>query len=928
MIVKRVKIENWRAIRSQELHFREGLNVLRGVNERGKSTVVEAIHKALYWDHRQKKRKEDRLEHIVPGGNPTARPTVEVELEFGDTHVVVTKIVAEDKRDRRCVLRVRNGAALDETLRDAQAEERLAALLREAKSGPELGLSRQGQSYSCLSEVLPQNAVSALTIGRDGAVLPSQRLGSIRDRIRAERDKQLTSKLKDGKRLYQQTKAGTRAAELVAEGQKKRELLDEAGEMLALINGLRNRILGNERSLEALSAQVGPAKENLDRQRDQYRRQQEAGTTRLQRQAAANQLRQKLEALERRLTDINDLRRDIADASVQRHDADAELKRLEEQKKKASLNRLAAQDRRAQADGLLDDLRKRHEAHTAQRNAFQQQAALQSAADNLARLAEAQEQLSTSEQQLEALGDWPTGVKIGRWRTMFRDLDGLRRDAITRLQVRLDLSLPRRVEWSADGGPAASAEYGPGSSEPIGAVRALRLVIKDVGTVQINCGATELAELVGQIEAKTRELDGEIAVHGVTAGDLPDGFDRLEEMRIQGEDVERTAKDARAHVRALEKQLGGMKKLKETFAANQKQFAAAQAKLDVLRTLVPTGLDPEQLANEIDSLKSQVDRQCAEAEAARLALEGVTQVLNSIETSLGEQRGILSQLKAQLGGKNDQLKNLLADALGDDERVTQINESRVALAGAEREHQQAQVAVATLGPAISDIELAALEKNVEALREEIEVIKRSLAHDRGEVRSRCLNDPQGQIDQLTSDIKQLERELADEERKLGALLLLDAILAEEQRKLTLLIAAPLNQQVGPWLRQIRGLDTTIEFDPQTSRITNVVTGAGTRSIPLPFAELSEGTKGQISLLVRLTLAREIARQNGGRYFVILDDPLTETSPDRRPEMFRVLQQAARDVQILFVTCHADVLATLPGQPNVLELIESTQDRQQ
>src|SRR5262249_46125543 len=110
-----------------------------------------------------------------------------------------------------------------------------------------------------------------------------------------------------------------------------------------------------------------------------------------------------------------------------------------------------------------------------------------------------------------------------------------------------------------------------------------------------------------------------------------------------------------------------------------------------------------------------------------------------------------------------------------------------------------------------------------------------------------------------------------------------------------------------------------EFDPASSRITRIITDTASGSLELPFEDHSEGMKGQVSLLVRLTLARVIAQQTGAGHVVILDDPLTETSPDRRPEMFRVLQQAAEDLQILFVTCHDDVLMTLPGQPHLLEI---------
>ena len=127
-----------------------------------------------------------------------------------------------------------------------------------------------------------------------------------------------------------------------------------------------------------------------------------------------------------------------------------------------------------------------------------------------------------------------------------------------------------------------------------------------------------------------------------------------------------------------------------------------------------------------------------------------------------------------------------------------------------------------------------------------------------------------------------------------------------------MIAKPLNERIAPWLRQIRGVPTELEIDADTSRITRIITERGGYRDDLPFEEHSEGLKGQVGLLVRLTLARLTAEQNGGQHFVVLDDPLTETSPFRRPEMFRILQQAAEHLQILLVTCHEDAVAMLPG----------------
>jgi uncharacterized protein YhaN len=443
--------------------------------------------------------------------------------------------------------------------------------------------------------------------------------------------------------------------------------------------------------------------------------------------------------------------------------------------------------------------------------------------------------------------------------------------------------------------------------------------------MHVRCGAVELSQLLEQIAAKTRELNEVIVGHGVGVGELPDGFDRLEERRIRGESSQRAVQEAKGRVRQLEGDLGGVSQLRKQFAAAQKQLTAAQTNLDALKMLVPAGLDAEQLAAEIDRLREQIKSHEQEADAARLAVDRATERHSVLESDSAKQAEALSHFKTRLRELNERLNGLLADGLTDDERTREIGELRVKLAGAQHDRQEAEAAVNALGPAVTDNELQALERNLNELEKQINDSQYRLAEDRSAVRTLCGADPQGESDRLKDELRELEPQLVQEERKLGALVLLHAVLGQEQRKLTQLLADPLNQQISPWLRQIRGVTTRVLFDPEGQRITKVVTDYGTHRDELPFEELSEGTKGEISLLVRLTLAREIARRNNGRNFVILDDPLTETSPDRRPEMFRVLQQAAQDLQIVFVTCHADVLATLPGQPHVVELTEPTQN---
>ncbi len=43
MKLLRLKLENWRGVESRELKFADGVTLIEGPNEIGKSTIVEAI---------------------------------------------------------------------------------------------------------------------------------------------------------------------------------------------------------------------------------------------------------------------------------------------------------------------------------------------------------------------------------------------------------------------------------------------------------------------------------------------------------------------------------------------------------------------------------------------------------------------------------------------------------------------------------------------------------------------------------------------------------------------------------------------------------------------------------------------------------------------------------------------------------------------
>jgi DNA repair exonuclease SbcCD ATPase subunit len=270
----------------------------------------------------------------------------------------------------------------------------------------------------------------------------------------------------------------------------------------------------------------------------------------------------------------------------------------------------------------------------------------------------------------------------------------------------------------------------------------------------------------------------------------------------------------------------------------------------------------------------------------------------------------LSKGRATVKSTQLRLHELLNDGLTDDERVAK-RESLMRVVGEASYHvTTAKEQLESLGPTISEDELGGLNTTLQRLIESVTAKQRQVDLDRREIVTRSGDDLQGQVENLETELFFLEKQLAVEQCKLEGIILLHEVLSLERRRVARLIAEPLNQRIAPWLQRLRGVPTSVIFDHETGRITHVVTERSSIREELPFAEHSEGFREQIALLIRLTLARLVAQRNGS-YFVILDDPLTETSPDRRPEMFRILRQAAEDLQIVLVTCHTDALDTLP-----------------
>ena len=291
------------------------------------------------------------------------------------------------------------------------------------------------------------------------------------------------------------------------------------------------------------------------------------------------------------------------------------------------------------------------------------------------------------------------------------------------------------------------------------------------------------------------------------------------------------------------------------------------------------------------------------AQRARNEIAGADNDVNRAQTELGQMRNRPDALSAAMQQRADQLQRLQGeDDLTDDE--AQLGELSAAFMNAERERRRCEAARHELGDGVSQWRVEEARRAALELAGERGDIEKALVNLRADLRHACEQDPETRLAELDAEIAQWAPEVAGHEARLRGLALLHAAIEAERARLSRDLAGPINARLSPWLSELRGKTTQLEFDGSGTRIESVKTGDGDNVISLPFSEHSEGMKEQVAFALRLILAERVAGNlPSGRLPVILDDPFTQSDSSRRVGLGEVLRQAGAHLQIIFVTCH-------------------------
>lgn len=872
MKLQRLRVEQLRQFRApfELAGLDPGLNLLVGPNEAGKSTLVRALRAAFFERHRS-----TTVDDLLPWGEPSAAPDVEVDFTVGDTAYRLRKRFLHRKR---CELRV-GSRVLD----GDDAEQHLAQLLgfqfaaRGASRPEHWGIPgllwiEQGGAQELAESVSHAGDHLRQALEKSVTEIASSQGDTVIGQVRAQRELLLTSTGKPraayADAIAESDAATGRVAELDARIAQYRQQVDRLGELQRehtadLSAKPWERAQADQQLAQAQLASLQTQAAHIDSDKATLRQlEQRCELLRVQRDAVTQQEQD----LATRALELQNTRAELAQAqaadtrwTTARADADRSM-----QDSNTALALARQQELRA------DLLRREHEC-------------LERAAALAHTIGRAEAELAQLQAHRALAGaSAPGRPEIDRLRDQHQRLGALRirRQAVA-TRVQFELIAPERV--------TLSGENLSGTGERLLTTPTV-VDIADVGKLTITPGGTDLGALARDEAALLAEHQA--LLQRLEAADLEDAETRFG----AAEQARRDADHAARLLASLAPE--GLDLLRSQHAQLQARAQQAQRQRASLGEPMPGSAELSLAQAEAlqELAASHLQKVTQQADAARDALTGAQARCDAAQR------------------EHDALHKQLADPSRLDRTQASASQLAQALAQADTVRQHIDTRQAALDAARPDIltqDVSRLQRSAEQSLLVLRERQSTMALLQGkleEAGAQGLEEERARQQLRCDDARRRRDELR---LRAEALDLLLGLLESHRSALTQRLQAPLQAHVQHYLQLL--------FPRATLDIgANLTPGRLTRAGPHgaqtgPVAELSYGAREQMGVISRLAYA-DLLKAAGRPTLVILDDALVHSDEQRLEQMKRILFDAAQRHQVLLFTCHPQAWRALGAIP--------------
>lgn len=863
----------------------DGLNVVVGPNEMGKSTLLDALRAALFEKYSSKAQPITALQN----DRNQAAPVVELAFEVDDgTYRIRKRFVKKPYAQLFCPDgRKLEGDEAEDTLRD------LLGFDEPGKTGakPEtLGMwnvlwVQQGQSFGALD--LPDSARSNLHSALEsevGEVLGGRRGRALPDAV----DKQLSEFV---------TSTGRPRGDY-------KELIDEVETLRSELEGLQSRRSDLSKTLEALEA----AQETLARlsSGEQDKKDKEELDAARSRHGELAKLESRIEAattdVELKKRNLEQAEQALAERLALKEQITTDTERVEAAKEKLDEVREKDQELRKQVDGLRKDAKKAEDAVTEADKAVSMARRVLTAVQRDGRIRELQERYEKAHKaekkqraaQQGAAAILVTDENIEDILDAAKKLETARsRLSAAATLVAFDMPSGRLSTIEVDGAALTAGQVS------VEAVEGTTITIPDYGSISVQPAIKDRDKLIAQQRDANDALKAALEECGAKSVDAAE--EQLAKREKLLRDAELARQEAELHAPETDDLQAGAEPLADHIAGLRTILERELSDLGI--ESLPSEKEADQaLATAQESAQEARDTQAT----ARAALGGPEEEMGRVQTELGSVKTRYDDGKERL----DKLKKGLAEAeeqVSDDDLEAGVTTSRKALADQENnvselEGQREGETLPQLEARISRLETALQDRRDKRsdLKEKVVGLQSHIEALEGAGLDEAIQQKEREVE-LADD----QRQRYDREVSVLSLLLSTLRCAEREAKERYL--SPVLKRVRPYLQLLfPGAEIAID---ENLHIVGVVRENGHQE---SFEHLSMGTQEQIAVLVRLAFAEMLVEQ-GHPATVVLDDALVFSDDRRMGRMFDILNMVGRQVQIIVLTCREQLFEGIGGR---------------
>jgi len=882
MILHHLTVANWRSLLTtvEVGPFNDRLNVIHAPNGTGKSSLFEALRRALFDAHHV---SGQEIEAVRPWGRPLA-PKVQVEFTQSGVRYRVEKTFLDGatadlyRRENGKFQPLANGRNADTKLREIIA----------AADAPGRGLSKH--EHWGLSEVLwaPQGSLHLDSLS-----------GSVTQNLRAALGVQLTgeggSKLEELLEERYQTfytrggkpRGGRQAAPILA--------LDSELEAIA---AERQQRLEQHQRFEETSRAVEDARQKRSQARIEANALREIVTQTTQQAETFKHLvadlaqkelteqaaRERYDAIGQSLELIGKARQEVGQLDTSIGNGEPLVAELATELKKSSDTADAARVQRDAARGQRPSLEARA-ADLEDARAFLDDSRTHSAlGTRVAKLKQFEAELKQQKDLRSALvAPDLKAIKDVRKCLAARDVaKAALRASLIHLTVQ-----PTKQTTIQRQSPDESQTIAAGDKATFSGSPDVRIEIENFGTIHAS-GPDGDAEIH---QKALQEAEKKLA--NLTLPYRTQDPDHLQLLRERAGALDQKIEQLQEKIAEL---LDG-----ESADGLNRKLAELEARLQERLDRFPAWKERSPLVAE---LKGALDKQREALEKAIVAAEDAFDSAQAAakadekryETAVGELKNARLNLEAAKG----RLRDLTKDGQSDDDRTKARNEALMAWDAAKTMAKDCRIRLGEI-PGDPQKTMQKLERQLKGLEDAETTARDEEKQAEGRLQTLAAEGAYSKLATCDEQLADLQIRIRREKLRMEATRLLYDTVFACKAAMVAAVAAPVERTATHMLRSIAG--------PRLGSVclTESFVPAGVRpelaAESVELANLSGGEQEQLFLIIRLALGQVLAQEE--RQLVVLDDVLNATDTGRLARVLTLLEECADRLQIIILTCHPE-----------------------